>query len=176
MDVFDIKNKVFVVTGGTGTLGFSLIEYLIEAGAKVALLTRTIGKAQDLLSSHSFSQSSIRAYQVDVLQKSLLQNTSKKIINDFNSIDVLINAVGGNLAGATIPDGGSVFDMEESDFDQVVDLNLKGTVLPTLIFGQIMSKQKSASIINYSSLSVSRVMTRVVGYSAAKAAMENFTR
>ncbi|MCY4216253.1 MAG: SDR family oxidoreductase [Flavobacteriaceae bacterium] len=176
MDLFDIRNKVFVITGGTGTLGFSLITYLIQCGAKIALLTRSLNKAQNLISSHEFSHRLIRAYQVDVLKKSELENTSEKIIEDFECIDVLINAVGGNLSGATIPDAGSVFDMEESDFDRVVDLNLKGTVLPTLVFGQLMSKQKSTSIINYSSLSVNRVMTRVVGYSAAKAAMENFTR
>ncbi len=176
MDLFDIRNKVFIITGGTGTLGFSLIKYLIQCGAKIALLSRSIRKAQDLISSYAFTRESIRAYQVDVIKKSELENISEKIMGDFNRIDVLINAVGGNLSGATIPDGGSVFDMEETDFDRVMDLNLKGTVLPTLVFGQLMCKQTCASIINYSSLTVSRVMTRVLGYSVAKAAMENFTR
>ena len=91
-------------------------------------------------------------------------------------IDVLINAVGGNLPGATIPDHQSIFDLQESDFDQVIDLNLKGTVLPSMVFGKTMSEQGSGAIVNYSSMAVDRVITRVVGYSAAKAAMENFTR
>ncbi|MCY4160482.1 MAG: SDR family oxidoreductase [Flavobacteriaceae bacterium] len=176
MNLFDIRNKVFVITGGTGTLGFSLIQYLIACGAKIALLTRSKDKAQHLISSDSFSKTSIRVYQVDVLKTTELQSTSEKIMEDFKCVDVLINAVGGNVPGATIPDDGSVFDMKESDFDRVMDLNLKGTLLPTLVFGQLMSGQKSGSIINFSSLTVTRVMTRVVGYSAAKAAMENFTR
>ena len=176
MNLFDIRDKIAVISGGTGTLGFSLIEYLLKCGVTIALLTRSKEKAQNLISTHSISQSSIKVYEVNVLDKTELQKTSNKIVEDFGCIDILINAVGGNLPGATIPPDGSVFDMEESEFDRVVDLNLKGTVLPILVFGQLMSEQKSGSIINFSSLTVSRVMTRVVGYSAAKAAMENFTR
>ena len=87
----------------------------------------------------------------------------------------MINAVGGNLPGAVIPDKKSIFDLSEKDFDNVVDLNLKGTVLPSIVFGEVLSKQGSGSIINYSSMTVDRVITRVVGYSAAKE-MENFTK
>ena len=70
----------------------------------------------------------------------------------------------------------SIFDLSEKDFDDVVDLNLKGTVLPSIVFGEVLSKQGTGSIINYSSMSVDRVITRVVGYSASKAGIENFTR
>ena len=66
--------------------------------------------------------------------------------------------------------------MSETDFDEVVDLNLKGTILPSIVFGEVMAKQGKGSIVNYSSMAVDRVITRVVGYSAAKAAMENFTK
>ena len=97
-------------------------------------------------------------------------------MNSFGQIDGLINAVGGNLPGAVISDDKSIFDLSEKDFDEVVDLNLKGTVLPSIVFGEVMAEQGRGSIVNYSSMTVDRVITRVVGYSAAKAAMENFTR
>ena len=98
------------------------------------------------------------------------------MVKSFDRIDVLVNAVGGNLPGAVIPDSKSIFDLSENDFDEVVDLNLKGTIMPSVVFGKVMAKQASGSIINYSSMTVDRAITRVVGYSAAKAAMENFTR
>jgi NAD(P)-dependent dehydrogenase (short-subunit alcohol dehydrogenase family) len=105
-----------------------------------------------------------------------LMRVRKQIVGTFQRIDVLINAVGGNLPGAVIPDDQSIFNLSVADFDQVVDLNLKGTLLPSIVFGEVMSQQKKGSIINYSSMAVDRVITRVVGYSASKAAMENFTR
>jgi NAD(P)-dependent dehydrogenase (short-subunit alcohol dehydrogenase family) len=91
-------------------------------------------------------------------------------------IDILVNAAGGNVAGATIGIDQTVFDLKFDQFKRVTDLNLNGTVLPTLIFGKTMTEQKSGSIINISSMAVSRAITRVVGYSAAKAAIDNFTK
>jgi NAD(P)-dependent dehydrogenase (short-subunit alcohol dehydrogenase family) len=110
------------------------------------------------------------------MNRSDLIQVRKEMMSKFDRIDVLINAVGGNLPGAVIPDDKSVFDLSEIDFDQVVDLNLKGTLLPSLVFGEAMSQKGEGSIINYSSMAVDRVITRVLGYSASKAAMENFTR
>jgi NAD(P)-dependent dehydrogenase (short-subunit alcohol dehydrogenase family) len=110
------------------------------------------------------------------MSQSQLIEIRTKILDEFGRIDSLINAVGGNLPGAVIPDHKSIFDMSETDFDEVVDLNLKGTLLPSIVFGKVMAEQGKGSIVNYSSMSVDRVITRVVGYSAAKAAMENFTR
>ncbi len=89
-------------------------------------------------------------------------------------IDILINAAGGNIPGATISPDKSVFDLNIKDFDRVSDLNYKSTVLPTLEVGRIMARQKSGSIINISSMAAMRSITRVVGYSAAKAAVSNF--
>ncbi|MGA1029312.1 MAG: SDR family oxidoreductase [Flavobacteriaceae bacterium] len=174
--MIDIKNKVFVFTGVTGTLGSVQAEGLAKAGAKLALL----GRNQNLLSEQVDTlrqyHTEVEAYQVDVLNKTELEATASKIVARFGTIDALINAVGGNLQGATIPDDKTIFDLSENDFDTVLNLNLKGTILPSIVFGKVMSQNGKGAIVNYSSMAVDRAITRVVGYSAAKAAMENFTR
>jgi len=174
--LIDIKNKVFVFTGVTGTLGSVQAEGLAKAGAKLALL----GRNQNLLSEQVDTlrqyHTEVEAYQVDVLNKAELEATASKIVARFGTIDALINAVGGNLQGATIPDDKTIFDLSENDFDTVMNLNLKGTILPSIVFGKVISQNGKGAIVNYSSMAVDRAITRVVGYSAAKAAMENFTR
>ena len=174
--MIDIKNKVFVFTGVTGTLGSVQAEGLAKAGAKLALL----GRNQNLLSEQVDTlrqyHTEVEAYQVDVLNKAELEATASKIVARFGTIDALINAVGGNLQGATIPDDKTIFDLSENDFDTVLNLNLKGTILPSIVFGKVMSQNGKGAIVNYSSMAVDRAITRVVGYSAAKAAMENFTK
>ena len=173
--MFDLKNKVIILTGATGALGGVLALSLAKAKAKLIILGRN-QELLDALHSKLDSYTTAQVFKVDVLNKSALIRVRNQILSEFNRIDVLINAVGGNLPGAVIPDTKSVFDLSEKDFDQVVDLNLKGTLLPSLVFGAPMSKEGKGSIINYSSMTVDRVITRVLGYSAAKAAMENFTR
>jgi len=139
-----------------------------------------LGRNQNLLSEQVDTlrqyHTEVEAYQVDVLNKAELEATASKIVARFGTIDALINAVGGNLQGATIPDDKTIFDLSENDFDTVLNLNLKGTILPSIVFGKVMSQNGKGAIVNYSSMAVDRAITRVVGYSAAKAAMENFTR
>ncbi|MDG2396287.1 MAG: SDR family oxidoreductase [Flavobacteriaceae bacterium] len=173
--MFSIKNKVIIITGATGTLGGSIALSLAKEKANIIILGRNnnlINKLIDKLNQYT----NAKGYKVDVLNKDDLQKINTKILNQFGKIDVLINAVGGNLPGAVISDKQSVFDMIESDFDSVVNLNLKGTVLPSIVFGKAMADKGVGSIINYSSMTVARALTRVAGYSAGKAAMENFTR
>ena len=112
----------------------------------------------------------------DVLSKKSIQDICLKIIQKWKRVDILLNAAGGNMPGATIGIDQNIFDLSIEDFEKVTELNLNGSVIPCLVFGEIMSKQGSGVIINYSSMSVDRVITRVVGYSASKAAIENFTR
>ena len=118
----------------------------------------------------------VEDYVVNVLDRNELEKVRASIMQTLGKIDSLINAVGGNLPGAVIPDHKTIFDLSETDFDEVFEMNLKGTILPSIVFGEIIAKQGKGSIVNYSSMTVDRVMTRVVGYSSAKAAMENFTR
>jgi len=173
--MFDLKNKVIVITGASGVLASSLALSLAKNNARLVLLGRN-QKLLDELTKKINQYTVVENYTADVLKKSDLEKVCKKVVKSFDRIDVLVNAVGGNLPGAVIPDSKSIFDLSENDFDEVVDLNLKGTIMPSVVFGKVMAKQASGSIINYSSMTVDRVITRVVGYSAAKAAMENFTR
>ena len=173
--MFSLHNKVIVLTGATGALGGSLALSLTEAKAKIVILGRNQSLLDALLAKISPSTETA-AFVVDVMDKKSLEDVKSQIIKQFGHIDILVNSVGGNLPGAVIADDQSIFDLSVSDFDEVMDLNLKGTVLPSLVFGKSMSEKGKGTIVNYSSMTVDQALTRVVGYSAAKAAMENFTR
>src|SRR6056300_1796288 len=173
--MFELKDRVIVLTGSTGVLAGALAKSLAKAQAKLVLLGRNQSRLDELkktLEVHTH----VECYTADVLNRAELETVRAAVMKSLGRIDALINAVGGNLPGAVIPDDKSIFDLSETDFDQVVDLNLKGTLLPSLVFGEVMSQKGKGSIINYSSMAVDRVITRVLGYSASKAAMENFTR
>ena len=173
--MFSVEHKVVIITGATGTLGGAIALSMAKANAKIVIL----GRNESLLESRLKElrkHTDAEAFVVDVMNRKALEEIREKIVQRFDRIDALINAVGGNLPGAVIPDHGSIFDLSETDFDQVVDLNLKGTILPSIVFGKIMQTQGKGAIVNYSSMAVDRIITRVVGYSAAKAAMENFTK
>jgi len=173
--VFEIQDKVIVITGATGALGGALALSLAKAKAQLVILGRN-QELLDELSSKLNTLTVVKTYTVNVMDRMDLIRVREEMKSHFDRIDVLINAVGGNLPGAVIPDDKSIFDLSETDFDQVVDLNLKGTLLPSIVFGEVMSQKGKGFIINYSSMAVDRVITRVLGYSASKAAMENFTR
>ena len=112
----------------------------------------------------------------NVLDKALLEQNKQEILKAYGKIDVLVNLAGGNQAGATIPPDKTIFDLDIDAFRTVVDLNLFGTVLPTMVFAEVMVGQGKGSIINISSESSLRPLTRVVGYGCAKAAINNFTQ
>lgn len=174
LNIFEIKDKVFVITGGYGVLGSNISKHLVNAGGKIAILGRDKEKAEKF--AKTLSNTNAIGLKADVLDKENLVSVKDDIIKKWGQIDVLINAAGGNMPGATIAPNDSLFNMSMDDFKKVTDLNLMGTVIPSLIFGEQMSKQGSGSIINVSSMAVPQVITRVVGYSASKAAMENFTK
>jgi len=114
--------------------------------------------------------------KADVLDQSQLLLARDRVLEEWGKVDILINAAGGNMPGATIGVDQTIFDLNIEDFRKVTQLNLDGTVLPSLVFGKCMAEQNSGTIINISSMTVQRAVTRVVGYSAAKAAIDNFTR
>ena len=173
--MYQLKNKVIVVSGSTGVLGSSLVDSLAEEKAFLILLGRNNKLLQKKINELN-NKTKAEYFVVDVLNKSDLEKVSAKIILKYKKIDILINAVGGNLPGSIIEENSSIFELDENAFDDVVNLNLKGTVIPSLVFGKEMSKNKSGAILNYSSMVTDKVLTKVVGYSAAKAAMENFTK
>ncbi len=116
--------------------------------------------------------------QADVLDKPALERACDRLVAEWGAADILVNAAGGNQAGATIAPDQTIFDLDAEAMRGVVDLNFMGTVLPTLVFGQAMvrGEKKKGSIVNISSMAAQGVITRVVGYSASKAAIDNFTR
>ncbi|MCZ6693006.1 MAG: SDR family NAD(P)-dependent oxidoreductase, partial [Bacteroidetes bacterium] len=174
--LFDVEGKVAVVTGGYGVLGESMADCLANHGAKVAILGRDQKKAKQTALSLAEGGLSCMGLKADVLDQSQLFQARDRVLEEWGKVDILINAAGGNMPGATIGVDQTIFDLNIEDFRKVTQLNLDGTVLPSLVFGKCMAEQNSGTIINISSMTVQRAVTRVVGYSAAKAAIDNFTR
>ena len=175
-NLFGLKNKTIIITGGTGVIGKEISLGLVKAGANVVLLGRNTEILNHTTNELRSFGTNILGFTCDVLIKDNLEEVNTKVLERFGKIDVLINAAGGHVPGAVIGVGQSVFDMKIDDFNKVTELNLDGTVLPTLVFGKAMSEQKSGSIINISSMASQRAITRALGYSTAKAAVEIFTK
>jgi NAD(P)-dependent dehydrogenase (short-subunit alcohol dehydrogenase family) len=159
---FGLNGQVAVVTGGTGVLGSAMAAGLTAAGARVAVLAR-----------HPRADAAALAIAADVLVRDEVEAARDRVLEEWGRVDVLVNAAGGNVPGATLDPGASVFDLPEDAFRSALDLNLVGSLIPTQAFGAAMS---TGSIVNVSSMAADRAVTRVVGYSAAKAAIENLTR
>lgn len=175
LEQFSLEGKTAIVTGGTGVLGSVMVKGLCAAGVQVAIIGRREDAAKKLVDEIEHTGGKAMAVKADVLKKDDLLAAREKIMSTFKRVDILVNGAGGNMPGATIPPDGSFFNLDPVAFQQVVDLNLLGTVLPSQIFGESMATQKQGTIINISSMAAYRPITRVVGYSAAKAAIDNFT-
>jgi NAD(P)-dependent dehydrogenase (short-subunit alcohol dehydrogenase family) len=175
-ELFDIKNKTAVITGGSGILGSEMARGLLSAGAKVVILGTNNDKLKRKVDELKQAGSEVAGFKCNVLNEKDVKEINDKVLDKFGSIDILINAAGGNMPGATVGVDQNIFDLNLDDLKKVTDLNLNGTVIPSMIFGKTMAEQKQGSIINISSMTAQRVVTRVVGYSVAKAAIDNFTR
>ena len=175
-ELFDIKDRVVAITGGTGVLGESMVEYLAAHGAKVAVMARNKEKGEKLVNKVKSNGGKAMFLVTDVTNEIVLKQNALEIIATYGRIDVLINGAGGNMPGATIGPNSNIFDLKIDDFRKVVDLNLMGSVIPTVVFSEFMVKEQKGNIINISSASALRPLTRVAGYGAAKAAVTNFTK
>ena len=175
-ELFGLKDKVAVVTGGTGVLGNVMCSALAKAGARVAVIGRRKDAADKVVAAINSDGGKAIAACADVLSENELREAKKKILDAFGTIDILVNGAGGNMPGAVIPPDKTFLDLNMTDFNQVVQPNLTGSVLPSQILGDVMMKKKQGVIINISSMSAIVPITRVVGYSAAKAAISNFTQ
>ena len=171
-----MQNKVVVITGGNGTLGSSMAQGVAQAGATVFILGRNVEKSAQVVTKLAAQGLTIEAIQCDVLEEDSVNTAVASVMDTAGRVDVLINAAGGNQRGATIMPEESIFDLSVDHFRKVNDLNLVGTLLPTMAFAKPMIDQKKGCIINISSMAAQLPLTRVVGYSAAKAAVDNFTR
>lgn len=182
----DIKGKVCVITGGYGVLGTSFAFGLGHCGASVAIIGRNKEKA-DQLAREIEGKTGAKAMGVmgDVVNKSSMLEAKKQVNDRMGSINVLINAAGGNNPKATAQQENiskdtigdlskSFFGLDIEGFKNVFDLNFLGTVIPTMVFAEDMTG-KGGSIINITSISSFHALTKVVAYSAAKAGINNFT-
>lgn len=178
LNMFSLKGKTAVVTGGGGVLGSAIAKGLGFAGASIGICDIMPEKAREVAKSLGDNGINSRSYEVDVLKKESIQECCDKIYADFKKVDILINAAGGNMKGATTSKDLSFFDIALEPLEKVIALNLfGGAILPCQVFGRKMVKNKEGgSIINISSMSAIRPLTRVPGYSAAKAAVSNFTQ
>jgi NAD(P)-dependent dehydrogenase (short-subunit alcohol dehydrogenase family) len=174
--LFSVQGKTAVITGGTGVLGGAMAEGLADAGANVVIMGRKKESADKIISSIQANGKKAVFVQADVLSAPELEKARETILKQFGAIDILVNAAGGNLPGAVISPEKTFFDLDMAEFQKVVDLNLTGTVLPTKILCDDMVKRKKGVIINIASMASYRPITRVVGYSASKAAVDNFTQ
>ena len=174
---FLIKDKVIAITGGAGVLGGSMAEYLVQNGAKVIILGHNRdNNLKRVYELNAIVANSSISYEADVLDENLLIEISEKIIEKYGRLDGLINAAGGNMPGATVRPDQTIFDISVGDLKKVIDLNLLGSVLPSLTLGKKMAEQGSGVIINISSMASKQAITRVLGYSMAKAGIEIFTK
>ena len=174
-NLFDIKDKVVVITGGTGVLGKAIAFHLAEEGAKVVVLGRKAETGDAIAREIKANGGEAMFLTTDVTNRELLEQNLADILKTYGRIDALLNAAGGNMPGATIAPTGTFFDLKIEEFQRVLELNLTGTVLPTQVFLKPMVEQKAGAIVNFSSMAAFRPMTRVTGYAAAKAGISNFT-
>ncbi|MDX2195367.1 MAG: SDR family oxidoreductase [Cytophagales bacterium] len=174
--MFSLINKTAVVTGGTGVLGSAFCKGLAEAGARVVILGRRKELAEQKARELTDQGYTAMGVAADVLDMAQLQAANNEILSKYSTIDILVNGAGGNMPGATIMPDKTIFDINLSDLDAVLKLNLQGTIYPTQVFGKVMANQKSGSIINISSMTAAQAQTRVMGYSVAKTAIDGYTR
>ena len=174
--LFDITGRVAVITGGAGILGRAICLYLARQGARVVVLDRDAAAGAELVAAIRKEGGEALFLTTDVLNREVLVQNRADILKAYDHIDILLNAAGGNMGGATIAPDKSFLDLEIEAFRKVVDLNLFGTVLPTTVFGEAMTERKQGVIVNFCSESALRPLTRVVGYGAAKAAIANYTK
>lgn len=175
MNLFNIKDNVTVITGGTGVLGRAIAAYLALEGAKVIILGRKEDVGNKIAADIQAQGGVCEFMKTDVMDVATVQKNCDDILAKYGRIDTLLNAAGGNMPGATISPDKTFFDLDPQQFQTVLNLNLTGTVIPTQVFLKPMVAQGKGSIINFSSMAAFRPMTRVCGYAAAKAGISNFT-
>jgi len=170
-DPFDLTGRVAVVCGGYGVLGGAIAAELGRAGARVGVL----GRRRERAEAQAGAIGGAIALPADVLDEEALARARGELQDRWGAADILVNAAGGNVRRAR-SDGRSIFDVPADAFDEALRLNLHGSVLPSMVFGEGMAARGAGCIVNISSMAALRVLSGVMAYSAAKAAIENFTR
>jgi len=176
LENFSLKNKVIIVTGGTGILGNAFVEAIVEAGGSVGIL----GRKEEIANSRAAAIRSKGGQAIpliaDVMNEDQLMKAKEKIISEFGKIDGLVNAAGGNMPEGVLQPDENIFRMNISGMKKVMDINLWGTILPTQIFGEEIAKTRKGSIVNISSMNSKRAITKVLGYNMGKAAVDCYNQ
>ncbi len=177
-NLFSVEGRVVVMTGACGVLGNTIVKHFAEQGAKVVMLDleRTAEIAAGIVAEIEAAGGEACFFATDVLSKETLEKNYEQIMERYGRIDVLLNAAGGNMGRATVQPDQTIFDLDVEAVKLCTELNLFGTILPTMVFAKAMVEQKCGSIINFASESALRPLTRVAGYGVAKAAVVNWTK
>lgn len=173
---YDLTGRTIVITGGAGILGGEMACALVGCNADVAILDRDPSLAERLIDRVESQPGRAIIVFGDALEPETLIAAEEKIRTELGPVDMLINGAGGNKPDATSSADLSFFDLPEEALRFVVDLNLLGTILPCQVFGRAMAERGEGVIVNISSMNAFRPLTRIPAYSAAKAAVSNFTQ
>lgn len=173
---YDFSGKTIAITGGGGVLCGEMARTLAGCNANIVILDRALDLAESVLRTLNGTKGNHIALPIDVLDKNKVEEAAATTIRTYGRIDILINGAGGNNPKATTNPDMKFFDIPTDAFQFVSNLNLIGTVLPCQVFGRLMAEQKEGNILNISSMNAFRPLTRIAAYSAAKAAVSNFTQ
>jgi NAD(P)-dependent dehydrogenase (short-subunit alcohol dehydrogenase family) len=176
MENFSLANKVIVVTGGTGVLGDAFVHGLAQAGATVGILGRNKAVAEERANIINASGGKAIALIADVMNEQQLNAAKTLMLDTYGQIDGLVNGAGGNMPAGVVQPEDDIFKMNLDGLRQVLDLNLWGTIIPTQIFGEAIARNGKGSIVNISSMSSKSVITKVLGYSIGKTAIDCYNR
>ena len=173
---FSIAGKVAVITGAGGVLGGNIAKHFISQGARVVALDIRQEQLDVRIEELTKNGGEAIGFVGNVLDVESLKTVAARIIEKWGRVDILLNIAGGNTPGGTLAPDADFFNMPVAEWEKVTNLNINGTVYPSMVFAEIMAAQKSGSIINVSSMAAYSAITRVPGYSAAKSAVANFTQ
>jgi NAD(P)-dependent dehydrogenase (short-subunit alcohol dehydrogenase family) len=176
MNQFSLNDKVIIVTGGTGVLGDAFVKGIAQAGGIVGVLGRNEQVAHERADAVNANGGKAIALVADVMKEADLVAARNKVLETYGRIDGLVNGAGGNMPGGVLAPDQDLFSLNMDGMRQVMDLNLWGTLLPTQIFGEVMAKNGKGSIINISSMASQQAVTKVLGYSMAKSAIDIYTK
>jgi NAD(P)-dependent dehydrogenase (short-subunit alcohol dehydrogenase family) len=174
--LFSVQGQTAVVTGGSGGLGNVMAHALAQAGANVVIISRRAEAAQAVADAIKQAGGHALAIAADVINRADLEQAHERILATFGPVDILVNGAGGNQPAATTSAERSFFDLDNEAIDTVFDLNFSGTLKSCQVFGRTMAERKTGCIINIASMNSLRPLTRIPAYSAAKAAITNFTQ
>jgi NAD(P)-dependent dehydrogenase (short-subunit alcohol dehydrogenase family) len=175
-ELFELRAKTAVLTGGGGVLCSVMSKALARVGIKVAILDISLEAAERVATEIKAEGGEALAVQCNVLDKASIERAAQRVLETFGQVDILINGAGGNKEDATTSSKRQFFDLPPDAVRWVFDLNFLGTLLPSQVFGLLMVEQNEGVILNISSMNAFRPLTRIPAYSAAKAAVSNFTR